>query len=272
MNKLRSRELNRVVGSFLLAVGLHALLFLLQINGIWGASGGGLDYTLIHPRVIELEPPKAAARTAQVKVTPEEKTAPQPKPPAPAEPPARSIEEAVARLEEVHQEQPASRETKAEPGEPVTSRPEEPAPPSGTEAETGEAQTVQAPEVPALPPLGSAGGMVLFAPGFSYPKDAQHLALEAIVQLELYLTAEGTILKEPLIVNSSGYSEIDQHCLKMFTNPNYVRMWKFKPAPQPYKILFEVRFEDYKVEPRYIGEAVYLSPEEGGEINESKDP
>ncbi|NLW56697.1 MAG: TonB family protein [Firmicutes bacterium] len=268
MNKLRSRELNRVVGSFLLAVGLHALLFLLQINGIWGASGGGLDYTLIHPRVIELEPPKAAARTAQVKVTPEEKTAPQPKPPAPAEPPARSIEEAVARLEEVHQEQPASRETKAEPGEPVTTRPEEPAPPSETEAETGEAQTVQAPEVPALPPLGSAGGMVLFAPGFSYPKSAEHRGLEGTVQLELYLNPEGRLLSEPQILVSSGHTLLDDYCLRILKSGE----WKFKPAPQPYKILFEVRFEDYKVEPRYIGEAVYLSPEEGGEINESKDP
>ena len=58
MNKLRSGELNRVLGSFLLAVGLHALLFLLQINGIWGASGGNLEYTLIQPRALSSKPPK----------------------------------------------------------------------------------------------------------------------------------------------------------------------------------------------------------------------
>ena len=111
--------------------------------------------------------------------------------------------------------------------------------------------------------------MVFFAPGISYPKGAQHLALEAIVQLELYLTAEGTLLKEPLIIKSSGYSTIDEHCLKVFTNPNYAKMWKFKPASQPYKIQFEVRFENDEVESGFIGEAVYLSPEEGGGINET---
>lgn len=267
MNKLRSREFTRVAGSFLLAVGFHALFFLLQINGLWGASGDSLEYTLIHPQLIEIEPPKAKVPTPTAKVTPEQKPAPQP--PVPEKPPVRpEEEEAVVKLEEVHQEQPAPRETKAEPGEPLEQSPEEPSTPS-EETATGEDQTLQAPEVPVLPPLGSAGGMVLFAPGFSYPKDAQHLDLEAVVQLELYLTSEGTLLKEPLMIISSGHPELDKHCLKMF-DPKYSKAWKFKPAPQPYKILFEVRFENYKVEPRYVGEAVYLSTEEGGEIDETE--
>ena len=269
MNKPRSGDLNRLAGSFLLAVVLHALLFLLQINGIWGARGGSLEYTLIHPRVIELEPAQTVAPKAEAKVTPAENPPAPPKPPAPEKPPARPTEEAVAQLREVHQEQPAARETKAEQEEPVTTRPEEPDP--ATDAtESGEVQAVQAPAEPALPPLGTAGGMVLFAPKISYPKDEQHLALEAVVQLELYITVEGTLLKDPIIVNSSGYAAFEEHCLKMFTNPNFTKVWKFKPAPQPYKILFEVRFEKDEVEADFIGEAVYLSPAEGGVINETK--
>ncbi|HBG16193.1 MAG TPA: hypothetical protein DDW93_05385, partial [Firmicutes bacterium] len=100
--KLRSREFTRMVGSFLLAVGFHALFFLINANGIWGSSGNNPEYILVHPRLIEIESPQVEREPVQRKVTLEEK--PTPKALPPEKPPNRSTEEITARVEEVHQE------------------------------------------------------------------------------------------------------------------------------------------------------------------------
>ncbi len=256
MEKLRSREFTRMVGSFLLAVGFHALFFLIKANGIWGSSGNNPEYILVHPRLIEIESPQVEREPVQRKVTLEEK--PTPKALPPEKPPNRSTEEITARVEEVQQENPAARETKSEPGEVVEKRAEEINEQSAEHHEIGEEQT---PVAPSLPPLGGAGGMVVFTPRFSYPKSAEHRGVEGKVQLELYLSSEGVLLKEPLITVSSGHPELDEHCLKMFK----AKEWKFKPASKPYKIRVEVSFFNNEVESRFLGEAAYLSTEEGGE-------
>ena len=196
MEKLRSREFTRMVGSFLLAVGFHALFFLIKANGIWGSSGNNPEYILVHPRLIEIESPQVEREPVQRKVTLVEK-----------------------RAEEINEQ-------------------------SAEHHEIGEEQT---PVAPSLPPLGGAGGMVVFTPRFSYPKSAEHRGVEGKVQLELYLSSEGVLLKEPLITVSSGHPELDEHCLKM------------------YKIRVEVSFFNNEVESRFLGEAAYLSTEEGGE-------
>ncbi|NLM37145.1 MAG: hypothetical protein GX202_03345, partial [Firmicutes bacterium] len=46
MDKLRSGELTRKAASFFLAVGLHALLFVIQIGGYWRAGGDEFGYML----------------------------------------------------------------------------------------------------------------------------------------------------------------------------------------------------------------------------------
>jgi hypothetical protein len=47
----------------------------------------------------------------------------------------------------------------------------------------------------------------------------------------------------------------------MFTSQE----WKFKPASQPYKMQVEIDFSKNEVKTKFIGEAAYLSTEEGGE-------
>ena len=118
MDKLRSGEMTRKAGSFLLAVGLHALLFMIQASGYWGAGGDELGYTLIQPRLVEIEPVRREVRAEQPKpqVTPKPPAPPAEKPPA-VEQPASAAEQPLTKIEEVHQEKPAPRETQPEPGE-----------------------------------------------------------------------------------------------------------------------------------------------------------
>jgi TonB family protein len=189
------------------------------------------------------------------------------KPPAVKEPSAPPPpEKAVSKIEEVQQEKPAARETKPEKGEFIAEQSEVEGEHQGVNAteenqasawETeGEASTE-----PALPPLGQAGGMVGFVPRFTYPKSAEHLGAEGKVLMELYLTPEGTLLKEPMMLASSGHVALDEHCRRMFTSQE----WKFKPASQPYKMQVEIDFSKNEVKTKFIGEAAYLSTEEGGE-------
>ncbi|HBR30091.1 MAG TPA: hypothetical protein DD734_01355 [Firmicutes bacterium] len=251
MDKLRSGEFSRKAGSFLLAVGLHVLIFSIYSGGYWGAGGDELGYTLIQPRVVEIE----GVRTEVRSVPPREQVQPQPvKPPTvkepvkePSAPPQQ--EKAISKIDEVQQEKPAARETKPEAGEVANQ--------VGAPETEGKASAEQ----PALPPLGQAGGMVGFVPRFTYPKSAEHLGAEGKVLMELYLAPDGTLLKEPVMLASSGHAALDEHCRRMFTS----REWKFKPASQPYKLQVEIDFSDNEVKHKFIGEAAYLSTEEGGE-------
>jgi TonB family protein len=199
------------------------------------------------------------------------------------------VEKPLTTIEEVHQEKPAPRETQPEPGEvapelEVMTSGEETATESGAntndepvaseeavelEAELagegdGEAESEE-PTVPALPPLGQAGGMVGFFPRSpSYPKGAQHLGVEGRVLVEFYLTPEGTYLKEPLILVPSGHRVLDEHCQQIITKGE----WRFKPAAQPYKLQVEIGYANNEVTIEFLGEAAYLSTEEGGELIE----
>lgn len=279
MDKLRSGEITRKVGSFLLAVGFHALLLLVQASGYWGSGGDELGYTLIQPRLVEIEPVQREVRTEQ----PKPKAAPKPappaeKPPAVEKPASPSTEQPLTKIEEVHQEKPAPRETRPEPGEiaantPPTSddqseRVDSAAGTAEADAETqGEDTTEQeAPTAPALPPLGHASGMIGLLPRFTYPKGAEHLGVEGTVCFEIYLTPEGTFLKEPLMLVSSGHRVLDDHGQRLLNSGQL----RFKPASEPYKLQLEVRYfydrenGKYEVEPVAVGEAAYLSTEEGG--------
>ncbi len=288
MDKLRSGEFTRKAGSFLLAVGLHALILLIQGSGYWGASGDELGFTLIQPRLIEIEPVRKEARTDSQKApsTPKPPAPPAKTPPAQEQPAPSSGEKPLTTIEEVHQEKPASRETRTEPAE-VATEPEiaERSEETGVESsmvtndgstETeGDAQAegeteTDAPTEPALPPLGAAGGMAGAVPGFTYPKDAQHLGLEGRVLMEIYLTPEGTFLKDPVMLASSGHGALDDHCRELFTSREREREWKFKPAAEPYKLQVEVSYINYEVKIDFLGEAAYLTTEEGGELIEQE--
>ena len=276
MEKLRSGEFTRKAGSFLLALGFHALLLIIHGSGYWGVGGGEVGYTLIQPRVIELEPARTDVRTEQTKpqVTSRPSTPPDKEQPA-KEQPVPPAEKPLTKVEEVQQKKPAARESKPEPGEVVREE-------KGETVEAGEEVKVaersdegadgevngefEAPTVPVLPPLGPAGGMAGGPlPRFTYPKGAQHQGIEGKVIMELYLTPEGTFLKEPLMLASSGHAALDGHCLNMFTSKNTLSQWKFKPASQPYKLQVQVNYANNEVQIGFIGEAAYLSTGEGGE-------
>lgn len=294
MDKLRSGEFTRKVGSFLLAVGLHALILLIHGSGYW-ASGDELGFTLIQPQLIEIEPVRKEARTQPQKPpsTPKPTASAAKTPPTQEQPAPPPVEKPLTSIEEVHQENPAPRETRTEPGEVATGlevaeRREETGvesstmtsdDPTETESRTvtndgsteteGDAQAeseteTDAPTEPALPPLGAAGGMAGAVPRFTYPKGAEHLGLEGRVLMEIYLSPDGTFLKDPVMLASSGHEALDDHCRRMFTS----REWKFKPAAQPYKLQVEVGYKNYEVTIDFLGEAAYLSPEEGGELIE----
>ncbi|NLY91055.1 MAG: TonB family protein [Firmicutes bacterium] len=281
MDKLRSGEFTRKVGSFLLAVGLHALILLIHGSGYW-ASGDELGFTLIQPQLIEIEPVRKEARTQPQKPpsTPKPTASAAKTPPTQEQPAPPPVEKPLTSIEEVHQENPAPRETRTEPGEVATGLEvaesseetgKEPSPVTNggsTESEgdpqaEGETETNE-PAVPALPPLGAAGGMAGAVPRFTYPKGAEHLGLEGRVLMEIYLSPDGTFLKDPVMLASSGHEALDDHCRRMFTS----REWKFKPAAQPYKLQVEVGYKNYEVTIDFLGEAAYLSPEEGGELIE----
>ncbi len=242
--------------AFLLAVGFHALFFLIKVGGLWGSGSNELEYTLIHPRLLEMETAKVEPVFSQAKSITKEKPAPEV---IPKEKPQKPVEEKKAKLEEVVLEQPSSRETAPpEPGELVDRKVETS---KEVDSESGESEV---PASPPLPPLGGAKGMVVSIPShFSYPKNAEHKGIEGNVLLELYLSPEGTLLEEPRITVSSGHPELDQYCINIFK----AKALKYKPASQPYKIIVEVRFFNnkgkYEVEPNFIGEATYLSIEEG---------
>jgi protein TonB len=264
MEKLRSREFLRYTISFLLAVGFHALFFLVKVGGLWGSGSSELEYTLVHPRLLEIETAKVEPVVNRVKPVPKEK--PEAKPATPEvtskEKPQTPVEEKKAKLEEVVQEQPSSRETAPpEPGD-LVEREEEDS--KEVDAESGENEESEVPVSPPLPPLGGAKGMVVSIPSrFSYPKNAEHKGIEGNVLLELYLSPEGTLLEEPRITVSSGHPELDGYCINIFK----AEALKYKPASESYKIIVEVRFFNnkgkYEVEPNFIGEATYLSVEEG---------
>ncbi|NLC53458.1 MAG: hypothetical protein GX770_05780 [Firmicutes bacterium] len=276
MDKLRSGELLRKTASFFLAVGLHALLFLIQAGGYWGTGGDELGYTLIQPRLVEIEPVRREVRAEQPKgqVTPKPPAPPVEKPPA-AEQSASSAEQPLTKIEEVHQEKPAPRETKPEPGEvaPEASPAdvgrdelEEVLEGSTADAEGEVTAEEETPAAPVLPALGRASGMIGFIPSFTFPKNAEHLGVEGTVVIEIYLTPEGTFLKEPLMLVSSGHRVLDEHGQRL-VNSGQLR---FKPASEPYKLQMEIRYfynpenGKYEVEPVAVGEAAYLSTEEGG--------
>lgn len=274
MKKHRSGDLTRKAASFFLAVGLHALLFTIQNGGYWRAGGDELGYTLIRPRLVEIEPVRREGRTApRPPVTP--------KPPAPpaeksavTEQPAASPEQPSTKIEEIHQEKPAPRETKPEPGEVAVEAPSageggEPEEPAGNDSvgDAGETSSEgELPSAPVLPPLGLASGMVGPIPSFTFPKNAEHQGIEGTVLLEVYLTPEGTFLKEPVMLASSGHRILDEHSRNLIKSGQL----HFKPASEPYKLQMEIRYfynkenGRYEVEPVAVGEAAYLSMEEGG--------
>lgn len=280
MDKLRSGEFTRQTVSFLLAVGLHALLFLIQGSGYWGTGGDGPRYILVQPRVIEIEPVRQGVEKEGQKAASTQKLATTTVKTPPAQekvaPPAG--EKPFTAIEEIHQEKPAPRETRTEPGEFATqvevAENSEKAPrEAGTTLEgtagaiqgdalaEGEAETTE-PAEPALPTLGAARGMALsFPQRSSYPKNAQNLGLEGRVLVEFYLTPEGTFLREPVILVPSGHQILDDYCRQMITKGE----WRFKQAAQSYKVQVEISFVNNEVKIDFLGEAAYLSTEEGGD-------
>ncbi|NLM37814.1 MAG: hypothetical protein GX202_06780, partial [Firmicutes bacterium] len=179
------------------------------------------------------------------------------------------------KIEEVHQEKPAPRATKPEPGEVAQETPptgddqgaREEQHIDGTTVGEGEAAAAEeTPSAPVLPPLGRASGMVGPIPGFTFPKNAEHLGIEGTVVMELYLTPEGKFLKEPVLLTSSGHGVLDDHARRLLGSGQL----PFKTAPEPYKLQMEIRYFSnkesgkYEVEVVAVGEAAYLSTEEGG--------
>jgi outer membrane biosynthesis protein TonB len=276
MDKLRSGEMTRKAVSFFLAVGLHALLFMIQASGYWGAGGDELGYTLIQPRLVEIESVRREVRAEQPKpqVTPKPPTPPAQKTPA-VEQPASAVEQPLTKIEEVHQEKSAPRETQPEPGEvafeasPTNEDRSElgEIPENGTTDGEGEVTAEgETPSAPVLPPLGRASGMIGFIPSFTFPKNAEHLGVEGTVLMEIYLSPEGNFLKEPVMLASSGHRVLDEHGQRLIASGQL----RFKPASEPYKLQMEIRYfyneenGKYEVEPVAVGEAAYLSTEEGG--------
>lgn len=259
--KRHAKEDLRSFYSFLLASGLHLLLFLFNGGAQWGVEAGQTRIIPVYSRlvVVEEKPVLTQAQTpATVKKDP---------PPAKKEVPPKK--EAKAEVAAVVQEQPAPRqappvekEERPSPGAVPEELPEAPVPEEtvpGTDQETVSEE--EGPEAaPPLPPLGSGRGMVAAYP-MTYQKNLQHERVEGRIRLEVFLAADGKPLSEPVILQSSGDQRLDEHCLKTIT-----RYWQFTPAAAPYKITVEVTFSQQAEPPvtvEFIGDATYFSPEGG---------
>lgn len=259
MKHLRQRDKFRYVASFLIALFLHALLLLLQ-NGAWGQHSNELQVTRIYSRLVEVENKRSIERKPTPKPKAEERAAEADFSNNSTEkniPPEAKIEE-ESRPTEVTQNKPAPRQVPpAEKLEP-TGSPQEAVKPE-TEAASGVEEAPAEPAPPPLPPLGNGRGM-LVVNHTSYPKDLLNKGIEGVVRIEIFVNEEGTLAKEPEIIMSSGHLKLDEHCLLTIK-----RLWKFKPAPKPYRLSVELSFTNDEVEgPRFLEEATYLSPEEGG--------
>lgn len=257
--KLHAKEDLRSFYSFLLASGLHLLLFLFNGGAQWGVEAGQTRIIPVYSQLVVVEEKKPVLTQAQTPATVK-------KDPTPAKKEVPPKKEAKAEVAEVVQEQPAPRqappvekEERPSPGavpEELTEAPvpEETVP--GTDQETEEGTEA----APALPPLGSGRGMVAAHP-MTYQKDLQHERVEGRIRLEVFLAADGKPLSGPVILQSSGDQRLDEHCLKTIA-----RYWRFTPAAAPYKITVEVTFSQQAEPPvtvEFIGDAVYFSPEGG---------
>ncbi len=278
MDKLHPKENWRYFFSFLLALGVHLLMLLINY-GTWGVPGGGeMRIIPVSSQLVEIEtkPP----------VVPRPQPAPPPRPPVEEkkpEPPPREEVEALAQTTELTQEAPSSREVP--PPEPEREEREEVVPPAPEERETPVEQAEQEESIveeevppqeglevtgeengeepgdPPLPPLGDGAGM-LGTYLVTYHKDLLHEGIEGNVRLSIILAEDGSFLREPEIIVSSGHPRLDEHCL-MSVKMN----WRFRPAPKPYRVVVEVSFVKTDPQPqiRFLGEATYYSPE-GGEL------
>ncbi|NLY88126.1 MAG: TonB family protein [Firmicutes bacterium] len=259
--KLRLKDNLRSFYSFLLASGIHLLFLLCNWGGYWGGvEAGQIRIIPVYSRlvVVEEKKPVVTERPAAVKKDP------------PAEKKEVQLErEAKAEMAEVVQEQPAPRQAppveKEEPPSPdpvpgeVAEVPTHEQEVPGENQDPGPAEESGDTEPPLPPPLGEAGGMVASHP-MTYHKDLQHEMVEGRIRLEVFLSADGNLLTEPVILQSSGDVRLDEHCLKTVT-----RYWQFKPASGPYKITVEVVFSQQEERPiiEFLGDAVYFSPEGG---------
>lgn len=273
MEELRPRNNRRYLSSFLLAVALHAVLFLLG-QGSWGQPSGLPAITLIYSRVVEVETPPVTKIEPKPQIEPkpkvkEEQPARVEKPKSESKPPNKTPQEKVekkAKTTEAVQEKPAARQVPPPEQEKTVSSAEQVKTKTSSETEPErvneakeEAPAEQAP--PPLPPLGNGLQMMGIHRTF-YPKDLQDQGVEGAVRLEIYVKEDGSLLRDPVIKKSSGHPKLDEHCIKTVKDK---RLWQFKPAPQSYKLVVELRFSQDKVEePRFLEEAAYLSPEEGG--------
>ena len=259
MKHLRQRDNLRYFTSFLIALLLHALLLLIQ-NGVWGQNSDQLQVTRIYSRLVEVESTQVEKKPTLTKPKVEEKPAKADLPNDPAEKntsPEAKIEK-EPQPTEVVQKEPAPRQVPpAEEEKPTVSHEETSE--LSMEAEARVEETPAAPAPPPLPPLGNGHGMLIVNRTF-YPKDLLNQGIEGVVRIEVFINEEGTLLKDPEIILSSGLSKLDEHCLLTIK-----RIWKFKPAPKPYRLCVELSFTNDEVEgPRFLEEATYLSPEEGG--------
>jgi len=271
MDKLHPKENLRYFYSFLLALGVHSLLLLFSY-GSWGVPGGEqMKVIPVYSQLVEVETkPPVAPRT-------------QPAPPQPPpveekkpDPPQKEEVETLAQTTELTQEEPAFREVPPQEPEREESVPplpeeredpvepeeiiEEEVPPREELEETEEEIPVE-PEEPPLPPLGDGRGM-LASYLVTYHKDLLHEGIEGNVRLNVFVAEDGSFLREPEIIVSSGHTRLDEHCLLS------VKMnWRFRPAPKPYRVVVEVSFLKTDPQPqiRFLGEAAYYSPE-GGDI------
>lgn len=270
MKRVPPKNRTRYASSFVLALLLHALLFLFEY-GTWGRPTGQMGVSLIYSRVVEI--PSSAKSGAES--PPLQSNAPQPKtepaPPVQKEPTV----EKKAQTSELTQEKQAVREApppekeineiqEREKTEPEIETPFDPsqefeiAPSSESGRSNGEEDATA--DSPPLPPLGDGFQMVGLYRTF-YPKDLMNMGVEGTVRLEIYVDEDGSLLGNPTVIRSSGHAKLDEHCVKTIKSD----YWKFKVAPKPYKLIVELSFtQDEVKEPRFLGEATYLLPEEGG--------
>lgn len=257
--KLHQKENLRCFYSFLLALGVHLLLLLCNW-GRWGVQAEQLRIIPVYSRLIAVEEKPVVSQTPAT----ERKNPPVER----KETPPKKEVEAKAEMAEVVQEQPAPRQVppveREEPPSPAD-MPLEPDEDPTHEQELLNENSEQTPEeegkdeAPPLPPLGNGRGMVA-SYMMTYHKDLLHEGVEGRVRLEIFLTADGDLLTEPVILRSSGHDRLDEHCLM-----SVKRNWHFEPAARPYRLIIEVSFS--KNEPRpiidFLGDAVYFSPEGG---------
>ncbi|HEY8345091.1 MAG TPA: TonB family protein [Bacillota bacterium] len=260
MKYLRQRDNFRYVTSFLIALFLHALLLLWQ-NGVWGQHSRELQVIRVYSRLVEVENTRSIERKSTPKPKVEERAA--------ATDLSNNVTEKnlspQAKVEEesqstaVTQKKPAPRQVPAAEQREPDSSPHEALKPE-TETASSEVEEIPAkPAPPPLPPLGNGRGM-LVANYTSYPKDLLNKGIEGVVRIRIFINEEGALAKEPELIMSSGHRKLDEHCLLTIK-----RLWKFKPAPKPYRLSVELSFTNDEVEgPRFLEEATYLSPEEGG--------